>query len=126
MRTTGLHKVCARGPYVAGMSEFHEGDDPPGEQVAPEDALVRVIEIVNQKGLHARASAKFVQTVEKFNAEVRVARGGERVGGTSIMGLMMLGAAPGTSITVEAFGPQAAEVLDALETLIASRFGEEE
>jgi phosphocarrier protein HPr len=108
------------------MSEFHEGEDPPGEQVAPEDALVRVIEIVNQKGLHARASAKFVQTVEKFNAEVRVARGGERVGGTSIMGLMMLGAAPGTSITVEAFGPQAAEVLDALETLIASRFGEEE
>jgi phosphocarrier protein HPr len=108
------------------MSEFHEGDDPPGEQTASEDALVRVIEIVNQKGLHARASAKFVQTVEKFNAEVRVARGGERVGGTSIMGLMMLGAAPGTSITVEAFGPQAAEVLDALEALIASRFGEDE
>jgi len=108
------------------MSDFEEGDGPPTEQGAPEDALVRVIEIVNQKGLHARASAKFVQTVEKFNAEVRVARGGERVGGTSIMGLMMLGAAPGTSITVEAFGPQAAEVLDALEALIASRFGEEE
>jgi phosphocarrier protein len=108
------------------MSDSQEGDDPPGDQATSEDALVRVMEIVNQKGLHARASAKFVQTVEKYNAEVRVARGGERVGGTSIMGLMMLGAGPGTAITVEAFGPQAAEVLDALEALIASRFGEEE
>src|SRR5262249_53374409 len=79
-----------------------------------------------QKGLHARASAKFVQTVEKFNAEVRVTRGAERVGGTSIMGLMMLAAGPGTSITVEAFGPQAAEVRDALETLIGTRFEEGE
>ena len=89
-------------------------------------AASREIPIINKRGLHARASAKFVQMVEKFNAEVRVSRGGERVGGTSIMGLMMLGAAPGTSITVEAFGPQAAEVLDALEALIKDRFGEEE
>ena len=125
------------------MSEPDQGDDGPADQHGPtgndpqagydtpddapaEDALVRVLDIINQKGLHARASAKFVQTVEKFNAEVRVTRGGERVGGTSIMGLMMLGAAPGTSITVEAFGPQAAEVLDALEALLADRFGEEE
>ena len=113
------------------MSEPDQGNDPSGDETPTDetpadDALVRVIVIVNQKGLHARASAKFVQTVEKFNAEVRVSRGGERVGGTSIMGLMMLGAAPGTSITVEAFGPQAAEVLDALETLIKDRFGEEE
>ena len=108
------------------MSDPDQRDDSSDDQVPAEEALVRVIEIVNQKGLHARASAKFVQTVEKFNAEVRVARGGERVGGTSIMGLMMLGAAPGTSITVEAFGPQAGEVLDALEALIASRFGEDE
>jgi phosphocarrier protein HPr len=108
------------------MSEPNQGDDPPDDQPQAEAALVRVIRIVNQKGLHARASAQFVQTVETFNAEVRVTRGGERVGGTSIMGLMMLGAAPGTAITVEAFGPQAEEVLDALEALVASRFGEEE
>jgi len=106
-----------------------EGDSPEGASEEPSDlegGLARVLEIVNQKGLHARASAKFVQTVEKFNAEVRVIRGGERVGGTSIMGLMMLSAAPGTTITVEAFGPQAAEVLDALEALLADKFGEEE
>ena len=61
--------------------------------------MVRTFVICNKKGLHARASAKFVQTVEKFDAEVRVRRGSETVGGTSIMGLMMLAAAPGTSIT---------------------------
>jgi phosphocarrier protein HPr len=108
------------------MSEPDEGNDPPGDEASADDALVRDIVIVNQKGLHARASAKFVQAVERFNAQVWVTRGGETVGGTSIMGLMMLGAAPGTSITVEAFGPQAAEVLDALEALIKDRFGEEE
>ena len=84
------------------------------------------MKIINQKGLHARASAKFVQTVEKFEAEVRVSRGGETVGGTSIMGLMMLAASPGTSITVEATGKDASAVVDALETLLANRFGEEE
>jgi len=87
-------------------------------------ALVRVFVICNKKGLHARASAKFVQTVEKFDADVRVTRGGETVGGTSIMGLMMLAAAPGTSITVEATGREAADAVDALATLIESRFGE--
>jgi len=65
-----------------------------------EGAVVRVLTICNKKGLHARASARFVQTVEKFDASVRVMRGGEIVGGTSIMGLMMLAASPGTSITV--------------------------
>jgi len=93
---------------------------------SPADALVRVFLICNKKGLHARASAKFVQTVEKFDAEVRVTRGNETVGGTSIMGLMMLAASPGTSITVEATGPEAAEVMEALAALIASRFGEED
>jgi phosphocarrier protein len=87
-------------------------------------AVVRIFAICNKKGLHARASAKFVQTVEKFDADVRVKRCGESVGGTSIMGLMMLAAAPGTSITVEATGREAAEVVDALATLIESRFGE--
>jgi phosphocarrier protein len=89
-------------------------------------AIVRDIKIVNQKGLHARASAKFVQTVERFNADVSVWRGGEKVGGTSIMGLMMLAAGPGTYICIEANGPQAKEVVAALEELINSRFGEEE
>jgi len=88
------------------------------------DAVVRALVICNKKGLHARASAKFVQTVEKFDADVRVTRGHETVGGTSIMGLMMLAAAPGTSITISATGPQAAAAVDALEALIASRFGE--
>ncbi len=90
------------------------------------DPVTRVLKIINQKGLHARASAKFVQTVEKFEADVRVSRGGETVGGTSIMGLMMLAASPGTSITVEASGSDAAAVVDALETLLANRFGEDE
>jgi phosphocarrier protein HPr len=91
-----------------------------------EGAVIRKLCICNRKGLHARASAKFVQTVEKFDAEVRVMRGGETVGGTSIMGLMMLAASPGTSITVEATGRQAAEVVDALTALIDSRFGEDD
>jgi phosphocarrier protein HPr len=90
------------------------------------DAITRVLEIVNKKGLHARASAKFVQTVERFDANVRVTRGHESVGGTSIMGLMMLGAAVGTSITVEASGPEAAAAIDALERLVSSGFGEED
>jgi phosphocarrier protein len=88
------------------------------------DPVVRTFLICNKKGLHARASAKFVQTVEKFDADVRVTRGHETVGGTSIMGLMMLAAAPGTSITVNATGREATAVIDALEALITSRFGE--
>jgi phosphocarrier protein HPr len=103
------------------------GGERAADQASPRgDALVRVFVICNKKGLHARASAKFVQTVEKFDAEVRVTRGNETVGGTSIMGLMMLAAAPGTSITVEATGTEAAEVMEALAALIASRFGEED
>jgi phosphocarrier protein HPr len=99
----------------------------PAPSVARDGAVVRVLAICNKKGLHARASAKFVQTVEKFDAEVRVKRCGEHcetVGGTSIMGLMMLSAAPGTSIKVEATGREAAEVVEALAALIDSRFGE--
>jgi phosphocarrier protein len=88
------------------------------------NSVSRVVVICNKKGLHARASAKFVQTVEKYDAEVRVRRNGDTVGGTSIMGLMMLAAAPGTSITVEATGREAAEVVEALAALITSRFGE--
>ena len=103
------------------------GDDlePRGDQSAQE-ALVRVLTIVNKKGLHARASAKFCQTVEKFDANVRVTRGHETVGGTSIMGLMMLGAATGATITVEATGNEAAAAVDALDKLVSSGFGEED
>ncbi len=95
-------------------------------EAAAEGPIRRVLEIVNKKGLHARASAKFVQTVEKYDAEVAVTRGHETVGGTSIMGLMMLSAAPVTEIVVEASGKQAAEVMEALEELVASGFGEED
>jgi len=89
-------------------------------------AVTRVMKIINEKGLHARASAKFVQTVEKYEATVKVSRNGDSAGGDSIMGLMMLSAGIGTSITVTATGPQAQEAIAALETLVSSRFGEEE
>ena len=89
------------------------------------EPLVREFEIVNQRGLHARASAKFVQLVSGYTADVRVEKDGVTVGGTSIMGLMMLAASPGFSIRVTAEGDQAGEVMAALEALIASRFGEE-
>jgi phosphocarrier protein HPr len=87
--------------------------------------LVREFEIVNQRGLHARASAKFVQLVSAYRADVRVEKDGMSVGGTSIMGLMMLAASPGCCIRVTAEGDQASEVMDALQALIAARFGEE-
>ena len=89
------------------------------------DALERELLIINKRGLHARASAKFVQTVESFDAEIQVSRDGMTVGGTSIMGLMMLAAAPGCTITVSASGAQAQEALDTIEQLIADKFGEE-
>jgi phosphocarrier protein len=109
------------------MSGDRDGEgDCPAAAAPLAGALVRHLDIVNQKGLHARASAKFVLTVEKFDAEVRVTRCGETVGGTSIMGLMMLAAGPGTKITVEAAGKDAAEVMAALVELVGSRFGEEE
>ncbi len=85
----------------------------------------RELAITNQRGLHARASAKFVKCAEGFDADVRVTRDGQTVPGTSIMGLMMLGAAMGTSILVEASGPHAEQALDALGVLIAAKFDED-
>jgi phosphocarrier protein len=87
-----------------------------------------VLKIVNEKGLHARASAKFVGVVEKFKdtASIKVSRGDETVNGDSIMGLMMLGAGIGSSITVSAAGAEAKQALDALEALVSGKFGEEE
>lgn len=92
---------------------------------AGEDTIVREFQIVNQRGLHARASAKFVQLVCSHDAHVTVERDGISVGGGSIMGLMMLAASPGCSIRVTARGPEAKEVMAALEVLISGRFGEE-
>ncbi len=103
------------------QAEDARNASPPGD-----GPLVRELAITNKRGLHARASAKFVQMVERFNAEITVTRGHETVGGNSIMGLMMLAAAPGTSIIVTAKGPQALEALDALTELVDSRFGEDD
>ena len=91
----------------------------------PAGAISRELLIINKRGLHARASAKFVQMVERFNAEIWVTRGGETVGGTSIMGLMMLSAGPGTTILVSAKGPEAQAALDAITALVAGKFNEE-
>jgi phosphocarrier protein len=92
----------------------------------PAGPLVRDLPIVNKRGLHARAAARFVQTAEKFDAVVTVLKDGHSIGASSIMGLMMLAAAPGTTIRLVASGPEAKAALDALEELLASRFGEEE
>ena len=103
-------------------------DAAPEEEVGPKvpsGAISRELLIINKRGLHARASAKFVQLVEKFSAEVWVTRGSETVGGTSIMGLMMLAAGPGTTVTVSAKGPEAQAAVDALAGLIADKFNEE-
>ena len=106
------------------MEQPLEEDCPPAP--VPDGALVRELSIVNRKGLHARASAKFVQTVERFNADVTVTRCGETVGGRSIMGLLTLGAAQGTTITVTAKGMDATACLQAIDDLLADRFGEGE
>ncbi len=91
-----------------------------------EDWLRRDVEIVNKKGLHARATAKFVQCADSFDAEITVTRAGETVGGTSIMGILTLGAGIGSTITLATRGAQAHEALAALTALVADRFGEDE
>jgi phosphocarrier protein len=88
--------------------------------------LSRQVTIVNRRGLHARASAQFVKCAEKFDAEIRVIKDGQTVGGTSIMGLMTLAAAPGSTIELNAEGREAEAALEALAGLIASGFGETE
>ena len=99
-------------------------ENDPGPSVPP-GAVSREIPIINKRGLHARASAKFVQMVERFNAEIWVTKGSETVGGTSIMGLMMLAAGPGTSVVVSAVGPEAQAAIDAIAALVADKFNEE-
>jgi phosphocarrier protein HPr len=92
----------------------------------PEGALIRELQIINRKGLHARATAKLVQCIDGFDAAITIGRCGETVGGTSIMGILTLGAGPGMTIIVTATGTQAAQALEAIEQLVANRFGEEE
>jgi phosphocarrier protein HPr len=82
------------------------------------------LEIINEKGLHARASAKFVETVERFDARAVVSRDGMEVSGDSIMGLMMLGAGIGSSIEISVEGAEAEPLAAALRALVADRFGE--
>jgi phosphocarrier protein len=84
------------------------------------------VKITNRKGLHARASAAFVKCVEKYDAEVTVTKDEQTVNGSSIMGLMMLAAGPGSTILIETEGPEAEEALDALTSLVEARFNEQE
>ena len=86
----------------------------------------RVFEVTNRRGLHARASSRFVKTVEQFKSTITVSKDGVSVGGTSIMGLMLLAASQGTKISVSAQGLDAKQALDALETLLIDKFGESE
>lgn len=86
---------------------------------------VQVLNIINEKGLHARASAKFVEVVEKFNASCTVRKDGMDVSGDSIMGLLMLAASRGTSIEVQTSGPDAPALDSALAALVLDRFGED-
>ena len=88
-------------------------------------SLKRTLPIIHQRGLHARASAKFVKCAEGFDATISVSKDGQSVPGTSIMGLMMLAASMGTSVDVETSGPQAEAAMTALEALVASKFDED-
>jgi phosphocarrier protein HPr len=88
------------------------------------DTVHRSLRIINEKGLHARASAKFVEVAEGFDARAEVSREGLSASGDSIMGLLMLAASKGTTIEVQTSGPDALALADALEALVADRFGE--
>lgn len=107
-----------------GAARDDDGSCPDVE--APDGAVVQTFQIINRKGLHARATAKLVQCIDGFNAEVTISRCGETVGGNSIMGILTLGAGPGMTITVTASGAEAGQAIAAIGALIASRFGEEE
>jgi len=89
------------------------------------DPICRSLKIVNEKGLHARASAKLVEVVEGYDAQAKVSKDGWSASGDSIMGLLMLAASKGTIIEVETEGPEAEKLADALQALVADRFGED-
>ncbi|TNF20829.1 MAG: HPr family phosphocarrier protein [Rhodobacteraceae bacterium] len=90
-----------------------------------DSVVTRKLKIVNEKGLHARASAKLVEVVEGFDASAEVLKDGMSASGDSIMGLLMLAASKGTTIEVQTTGPEAGHLADALEALVADRFGED-
>ena len=85
----------------------------------------RKVDVINERGMHARASAKFVKLAAEFDAEITVSRDGQTVDARSIMGLMMLAAGPGSTIELKAEGPDAVAALDALASLVGQRFDEE-
>ena len=89
---------------------------------AGEDVVRRTVTIVNERGLHARAAARFVKTAERFKARITVSKDGAEVSGVSIMGLMMLAAGPGCEIELRALGSQARTAIDALARLVANKF----
>jgi phosphocarrier protein len=84
------------------------------------------VTIVNKRGLHARASAAFVKLAEQFDADIQVTKDGQTVSGSSIMGLLMLGASPGSTILIVTEGPDAEEALEAITALVEARFNEGE
>ncbi|MGR3492728.1 MAG: HPr family phosphocarrier protein [Shimia sp.] len=88
-------------------------------------SVTRTLEIINEKGLHARASAKLAEVVEGYDADARISREGEVASGDSIMGLLMLAASRGTTIEIQTSGPEAEALADAIQALVANRFGEE-
>ena len=98
----------------------------PARSAGPAPAGPRDLRIVNRKGLHARASALFVETVKAFDARVRVERAGERVDGDDLLGLLMLAASQGTTIRVWAEGSEAGAALGAIEALVSAGFNEGE
>lgn len=110
----------------AELDEMREEDCDCPQVEIPTGAVHGEFQIVNKKGLHARATAKFVQCASNFDAEITVTRCGETVGATSIMGILTLGAGVGATITVVARGAEAHQALKALEALIADKFGEGE
>lgn len=89
-----------------------------------QEFITKNLKIINEKGLHARASAKMVEVVEGFDARAEVSREGQSASGDSIMGLLMLAASKGTTIEVQTSGPDAQALADAIEALVADRFGE--
>ena len=106
-----------------GADETAAAPDMPQADDAPEP---RGLRIVNRKGLHARASARFVETVGRFDAAVLVEKDGEEVSGDDLLGLLMLAGSCGSTIEVSAAGPDAAAALDALEALVSDGFGEDD
>lgn len=100
-------------------------NDSPGAPKARGESLVRVVTIVNQRGLHARAAAKFVKVAGYFDAGVVVTRAGQSVSGHSIMGLMMLAAAPGSEIEIKTSGAEAEGAMNALVALVEAKFEED-